>query len=190
MYIVVRKTPFNKTNPFPYLHLSSAPPSFCQRLSYTGKLYVTMFVMTIPLVLSIAARDEKAYPVLWFAIAVTGSAMALSLDALSIQYAEILGLNGFISRIVTCYRKAWVYGPTYLSLDLMLLYTLVCLVIFTLSHQRNPGMLVTYFLIGTALTLPVYSYSPRPWAWTDWLCSLCTMPGCLLLRLGRLLCFL
>ena len=152
MYIVVRKTPFNKTKiPFLTCILAALLLLSAKRLSYTGKLYVTMFVMTIPLVLSIAARDEKAYPVLWFAIAVTGSAMALSLDALSIQYAEILGLNRFISRIVTVLSgRPGVYGPTYLSLDLMLLYTLVCLVIFTLSHQRNPGMLVTYFLMGTA----------------------------------------
>jgi hypothetical protein len=139
MYIIVRKIPFRKskisflTCIFTVLILLSG-----KRLSYTGKLGVTMLVMTIPLVISISARDEKAYPVLWFAIAVAGSVMALSQDALSIQYAEMLRLDRLVSRVVAVLSgRPVVYGPSYLGLDLIFLYTLVCLMIFALSHKRT-----------------------------------------------------
>ena len=152
MYIVVRKTPFNKTKiPFLTCILAALLLLFALRLSYTGKLSLTVLVMSIPLALSIAASDERAYPVLWFAVAAIGSAMALSQDALSIRYAEILGLDGLVSKVVTVLSgRLVVYGPSYLGLDLILFYTLVCLMTFALSHQRNPGMLVTYFGMGTA----------------------------------------
>lgn len=121
------------------------------RLSYTAKLCMTVSVMTIPLIRCVTTNNEEAYPVLWFAIALIGSAMTLTLDALSIQYAKILGLDGFVSGIVTVLSgRPGVYGPTYLGLDPVLLYTLVCLMVFFLSHQRNPGMLAIYFLLGMA----------------------------------------
>jgi hypothetical protein len=150
MYIIVGKLPFNKSKiPFLTCILAVLLLLSAFRLSYTGRLCVAMLVMTAPLVLSIASRDEKTYPVLWFAIAVTGSAMALSQDALSIRYAEALGLDVFVSRIVTVLSGSpGMYGPTYLGLDLALLYTLTCPMIFLLSQERNPGMLVTYFLLG------------------------------------------
>jgi hypothetical protein len=149
VFIVTRGVPANKGKTGFLVCIPAALLLFALRLSYTAKLCLTSLVMTIPLVLSMTANDEKAYPTLWFAIAMMGSAMALSLDALSIQYAEILSLGGLVSRIATMFSgRPGVYGPTYLGLDLIMFYTLVCLIVFSLSHQRNLGMLLVYFLLG------------------------------------------